>query len=202
MKIVHAFNRETRRYLGPLTLDASDQSPLEPGVWHIPGNCLEAAPPAAEPGTHVIADGVRWVLVCDPEPAAEEVAPPQAREERALDDRLAELVAGVQEFMEGAAVANGYDSLASAISYADEIAVPKFGAEGRAFRAWRSKVWAAYFDAAATWRLSADVPKLDDLLVSLPQLDLGAEDAWACAMQGSLDAMAAAGAAQSLATKA
>lgn len=55
MKTVHAFDYETRRYIGPLQLDASDLSPLERDVYLVPGNCLESNPPVPPPGMEVFA---------------------------------------------------------------------------------------------------------------------------------------------------
>lgn len=55
-----------------------------------------------------------------------------------------------------------------AISYADEPAVPKFQAEGRLLRAWRSRMWAACWpilEAARTGQ--RQVPDPDDLLAEL-----------------------------------
>ena len=46
----------------------------------------------------------------------------------------------VQALMDSQATAWGYESLASAITYADEPAVPRFQEQGRALRAWRSRV--------------------------------------------------------------
>lgn len=58
----------------------------------------------------------------------------------------AEITAGymgaVQQHMDAVAVSFGYDNLISVISYADEPLVPRYQAEGVAFRAWRSACWA------------------------------------------------------------
>lgn len=47
----------------------------------------------------------------------------------------------VQVMMDNKAKEFGYDSIFSAVTYADEPAVSKFQMEGRALRAWRSRVW-------------------------------------------------------------
>jgi hypothetical protein len=54
-------------------------------------------------------------------------------------------VAVVQSHMDEAARALRFDSLANAITYAEEPAVPLFQAQGRALRAWRSLVWEASY---------------------------------------------------------
>lgn len=89
-------------------------------------------------------------------------------------DQLLQLYTGVvQAHMDSAAQQRGYDDLASAVTYAEEPAVPKFQAEGRAFRRWRSECWAfcyALLDRVATGELSP--PALDKLPSLLPALEL------------------------------
>lgn len=41
------------------------ESPLEPGVFHLPAGCVEAEPPAAEAGKVVVWTGDAWTLVAD-----------------------------------------------------------------------------------------------------------------------------------------
>lgn len=55
---------------------------------------------------------------------------------------IAAITATVQAHMDAAAQAMGYDDIKTAVTYADEPAVPRFQAEGQALRAWRSLVWA------------------------------------------------------------
>lgn len=194
-KIVHSFDAATRRYLGPVVLDESDRSPVEPGVWHIPGGCLEAVPPEIPAGHHVIADGSRWVLVKDPEPAAKlEAALPAlgtGEGSPGLGQRIAVLAVQVQGQMDAVAAASGYADLASVISYADEMAVPKFCGEGRAFRAWRSLTWEAFYALAGVFTEDS-VPTFADLLHRLPVLDMAAAAEAESAAQASRDAQAAA----------
>lgn len=64
-KIVHRFSPETGEYLGPVALDASDLSPREPGVFLIPSNCTENAPPEAPAGTVAIRSGDAWEVTED-----------------------------------------------------------------------------------------------------------------------------------------
>jgi hypothetical protein len=59
------------------------------------------------------------------------------------------LVASVQAIMDTKAQSYGYDNLTTAVTYADEPAVPKFQEEGQAFRAWRSQVWASAYSILA-----------------------------------------------------
>jgi len=86
-----------------------------------------------------------------------------------------QLIAGyaeaVQAHMESAARNHGYDSLLSAVSYADESSVPKFQAEGMAFRAWRSQVWASCHALLGKVQAGeASPPTKEQLLAQLPEL--------------------------------
>lgn len=82
-------------------------------------------------------------------------------------------VALVQRHMDATAQALRYDSIANAITYADEPAVPKFQQEGRALRAWRSLVWErCYAILAEVEAGTRPVPSDDELIAALPQLDL------------------------------
>lgn len=86
---------------------------------------------------------------------------------------LTSFTAAVQSHLDAAAQRAGYDSIYTAVSYADEPAVPKFQFEGQAFRAWRSLVWAA----ANTIRAEVEagtrpVPTIAQLIAELPLLSL------------------------------
>lgn len=86
---------------------------------------------------------------------------------------LARLTAAVQAHLDAAAKAAGYDSIYTAVSYADEPAVPKFQAEGQAFRAWRSIVWdAANSVRAAVEAGTRQIPTAAELIAELPVLVL------------------------------
>ena len=79
----------------------------------------------------------------------------------------------VQVRLDAAAIAARYDSIATAISYAEEPAVPKFQNDGKAFRAWRSLVWAyAYEQLAAVKAGERTQPTVEDFLLELPELEL------------------------------
>jgi hypothetical protein len=81
----------------------------------------------------------------------------------------------VQAKLDAAAVAARYDSIATAVSYAEEPAVPKFQADGIAFRAWRSLVWAyAYEQLAKVLAGEREQPTIEAFLLELPELVLPA----------------------------
>lgn len=100
------------------------------------------------------------VILDDPAPAT-------------TSDLLSRLTAAIQTHLDTTAKAAGYDNIYTAVSYADEPAVPKFQTEGSAFRAWRSLVWAA----ANTIRAEVEagtrpVPTIAQLIAELPLLSL------------------------------
>lgn len=86
---------------------------------------------------------------------------------------VAELTAHVQRHMDTAARQAGYDNLQSAVTYAEEPAVPKFQAEGQAFRAWRSLVWARCYELLAEVQAGEREPlTAAEVLAELPALIL------------------------------
>ena len=98
------------------------------------------------------------------EPPEPEISPEEMR---------AQKVSLVQVHLDAAAQAINYDSIATAISYAEEPVVPKFQAEGQALRAWRSLVWEKCYqifdDVQAGNR---PVPSDEELISELPALQL------------------------------
>lgn len=101
--------------------------------------------------------------VPEPEPSPE----PSAAEISKLYENA------VQAKLDGAAQAARYDSIATAVSYAEEPAVPKFQADGRAFRTWRSLVWAyAYEQLARVLAGEREQPTIEAFLLELPELVL------------------------------
>lgn len=81
----------------------------------------------------------------------------------------------VQQKLNESAVAAGYDSIATAVSYAEEPAVPKFQLDGIAFRKWRSLVWAfAYAQLALVLSGEREQPAVETFLSELPALELPA----------------------------
>ncbi|TFL14231.1 hypothetical protein CSC67_08750 [Pusillimonas caeni] len=92
------------------------------------------------------------------------------------DEEVADLkVAVVQQHMDEAARAYRYDDIRTACTYADESAVPKFQAEGRAFRAWRSLVWAKCYEILGEVQAGRrPIPTDKELIMELPALELPA----------------------------
>lgn len=83
------------------------------------------------------------------------------------------LISAVQSFLDGTARECGYDDIKSAVTYAEEPAVPKFQAEGQAFRVWRSLVWAYCYQALEdALQGKRTVPTAAELVAELPTLSL------------------------------
>lgn len=79
----------------------------------------------------------------------------------------------VQKRLDDMAWLYGYDNLISAITYADEPAVPAFQIEGQAFRACRSLTWAKCREVLTAYQNGErPAPTEAELLAELPPLDL------------------------------
>lgn len=180
-KTIHLIDPETGALLGESLhpLDPVETERAGEPVYALlnPALAVEDAPPTVPAGMRVIRVNDAWTL--EPLPAPEIPEPPQqapevpAAAEPTLEERAAALRIGVQEYMDAMARALGYDDIATAVTYAEEPAVAKFQAEGRAFRAWRSLVWAACYDLLA--RVQADEipePTEAELHGLLPLLEL------------------------------
>lgn len=178
-KTVFSFDPLTRHYIGPLTLDESDRCQVA-GDWHVPGNCLEVAPPDAPQGTFVVENAGAWELrqyrgsdVVDPvAPVTVPLIVPTVREQ------VIALTARVQAELDAQAVTYRFDNLADAISYADDQTVPLYFAQGQAFRALRGKVWPmveAWMDEVLAG--TKPVPEWAELQAAMPLIDAAQIDA-------------------------
>ncbi|WP_295379524.1 hypothetical protein [uncultured Pseudacidovorax sp.] len=112
------------------------------------------------------ATGQRIVPGPDGAPALEDPpAPTEEQRMRALSD-------AVQRWLDTAAQADGYDDIRSAVTYAEEPAVPVFQEQGRRYRAWRSLVWAACYSILDQWRGGTrPEPTPEQLIAELPSLE-------------------------------
>lgn len=74
IQTVYSFDPVTGEYTGETI---AYESPLEPGVFHIPAYAVAEPPPAAGAGEVVVFDGARWVLqtIATPEPTEALPAP-------------------------------------------------------------------------------------------------------------------------------
>jgi hypothetical protein len=89
-----------------------------------------------------------------------------------MADAAAALTADVQAWLDATAQGNGYDSIASCVSYRDS-AIAQWAADAVAAIAWRDAVWLAAFQ----WQQSASetppaaIPTSAEVIAQLPQPD-------------------------------
>lgn len=75
----------------------------------------------------------------------------------------------VQNHLDAKAKELQFDSIHTAVTYADEPSVPRFQADGIALRAWRSLVWAAVYQALDDVMAGQrPQPTVDELIEELP----------------------------------
>jgi len=168
IQLEHAYNPVTGAYVSSRPADVS---PREPGVYLISAYATTIAPPAvAEDGSEVACfrDGAWVVLPVEADQGASEQPTPEPTPST-FEERLKALQDAVQAELDAQARAYGYDSIASAVSYAEEPAVPKFQREGQALRAWRSVVWAACYQLLAEVQAGdREEPTREELVAELP----------------------------------
>lgn len=199
-KIVYAFDPETKFYTGPVQLDESDQCQIEPGVWHIPGNCLDVEPPEYRAGEYLVAVGDHWEtrVVRESEPVDEPAAGMPEAPEPTREMRAAYMEVELQAQLDATARAHGYRSIDSAVSYADEMSVAKYCGEGRGFRRLRSQAWAKFYELTAG---DGDLPTMEVILPQLPPLDVAYVASETAVIQASIDAQVAAALAPAVAAE-
>lgn len=75
----------------------------------------------------------------------------------------------VSAFIDAKARSFGFDSIVTAVTYADEPADPRNQSYGVALRAWRSRCWKKGRETLATWRGGGAEPTVEELIASLPE---------------------------------
>ena len=165
---VYHFDHQSKAFTGPGLADPNPRAPAEP---LIPFSATTIAPPAFLQGAQMaFFRGEGWTVEDLPPPPPAPGQPP-AEEPAPLtfEQRSKALQDAVQAQLDAIARAHGYDSIASAVSYAEEPAVPRFQREGQALRAWRSLVWAACYALLAEVQAGErSEPSWDELLAELP----------------------------------
>lgn len=136
----------------------------------IPHDAVEITPAqhaallaAQSAGKRIVPDANGYPVAQDPPP------PPAPTAEQIRAARIG----AVQAHLDAAAKTAGYDNIYTACTYADEPAVAKFQAEGQAFRAWRSLVWAHCHQVLADVQAGVrSIPTDAALIAELPALKL------------------------------
>lgn len=109
------------------------------------------------------AEGKRIAAGPDGQPTAEDRPAPTADELKAI------LTNVVQNHLDAQAQALGFDSIFTAVTYADEPSVPTFQAHGLALRAWRSAVWERCYEIFEEVTSGMSLPPTrDELIAELP----------------------------------
>ena len=110
-------------------------------------------------GKVIVADeSGRPILQDPPPPTAEQI--------------MSYLEARVQLWLDEQARALGYDDIKSAVTYAEEPAVPKFQQEGQALRRLRSLAWARYGEILnAVQAGQRPIPSWEELEAELPPME-------------------------------
>lgn len=168
MFTVYYYDQHSKAYtdFGP-----ADPNPRSPGEPLIPFSSTTIEPPVFAAGTQMaFFRDYAWVVE-DLPPAPPEPGAPSTPEsiEPTFEERLKALQDVVQNQLDAIARAYGYDDIASAVTYAEEPAVPKFQQEGQALRAWRSLVWAACYELLGqVQRGERGEPTAAELVTALP----------------------------------
>ena len=136
----------------------------------IPPDAVEITPAQHAALLAAQAAGKRIVPDANGYPVAQDQPPPPAP---TAEQIRAALTDAVYAHLNAAAQARGYDDIKAAVTYAEEPAVPLFQAEGRALRAWRSRVWAHCYQVLADVQAGTRaIPTAAQLIAELPALDL------------------------------
>lgn len=109
-------------------------------------------------GKRIVADATGRPILQDPPPPSPEQI-------------MSRLEARVQLWLDEQARALGYDDIRSAVTYADEPAVPKFQQEGQAMRRLRSLAWARCYEIlSAVQAGQRSIPTEEELIAELESL--------------------------------
>jgi hypothetical protein len=84
------------------------------------------------------------------------------------DEKIAAYRSAVGRHIDEKAQSFGFDSIITAVTYADEAVVPVNQSYGQALRAWRSQCWEKCREVLATWQSGGEEPTVEDVIASLP----------------------------------
>lgn len=146
-------------------LVVADESPLEPDVFLIPGDAVDAEPPSIPDGHFAKWNGSNFDILPIPEPEPEPEPEPLTPEQI-----IAQYTEAVQQHLDTFARTRNYDGILSAATYATS-SVPKFKAEGQYAVEARDNTWAtAYQILAEVEAGTRPMPTLDEVIAALPAL--------------------------------
>lgn len=184
--LVYNYSGLTGEFLGSTE---ARKSPLEPGVYLIPANATDLAPPALqekqaavfhEGSWHVVddrrgeawyqPDGTEITIVDLGDPAQSglladksQIVPPAPTQH--------DYENAIQELIDTTAQARNYADGNSCASYAGDTIIAQWGAEGSAFKVWRSQIWAyVYLQLHLVQTGQRSQPTIEELLAELPPI--------------------------------
>lgn len=159
---VYSFDPNTGAYAGTTI---ADEDQLDPGNLLLPAFTTSEEPPEVPDGHGLFWRGDHWeaLRVDAPVPPPEEAETDGARFVRAQGLAQAQL--------DSVARSMGYDSILTAVTYAEEASVPKFQIEGKRLRQWRSLVWQECYTILAEVHAGATMPDENAFLARLPTYD-------------------------------
>lgn len=140
---------------------------INEGMYHVP-NEEEFAELWEQVDAYAKANPDKVTQEIEPEVEPEvEYVPTQEEIEARIQKQLTD---AVQHVLDAKAQELLYDSCLSVCSYIDT-GVQKFDDEGRAFRAWRSQVWAKGYEILAQVQEGKrEIPTEEELIAELPEL--------------------------------
>lgn len=112
----------------------ADESPLEPGVYHIPGGCVNVPVPTVPEGFRARYNAVKGSF------DLEAITEP-TKQEPLVDDPVAENITyQANKLLDSAAREFGYDGMADAATYQQSL-VNRYALESNLLITWRDQVW-------------------------------------------------------------
>lgn len=98
---------------------------------------------------------------------------PWKTEDELNQDLIQEYTLALDLHLDSQAISKGYDSIKTAVTYADESAVLRFQDEGKAFRAWRSLCYDHGYKVLDDWQ-NARIPQptIEEFIAGLPVLNI------------------------------
>jgi hypothetical protein len=91
---------------------------------------------------------------------------------RAAERKVAMFRKAVGDYINTKATLEGFDSIVTAVTYADEPADPVNQLKGVALREWRSLCWEHCRNELGVWESTGVEPVVEDLIAGLPMLTI------------------------------
>lgn len=98
---------------------------------------------------------------------AEQAEAAHRTEEEILKDFLHTVETAVQKMLNDKATSLGYDSIITAVTYADDATVPKFQSDGTSLRIWRSLCWAKCYELIEV----GEELTVDEVMAQMPEYE-------------------------------